>query len=142
MGQRGYIAHGDYRIVGSEPAGLAHVDAAGPGGRAGQITLALGPRMGSAAKALRLDRMGGMARMHTASEHHPGHQPGHPHHPKRPHHHGYFPEANYESTQEVPPPFCDFNVPKAVTSPRDEMTVGCPGAIREPVKTRVGLLSR
>jgi hypothetical protein len=27
-----------------------------------------------------------------------------------------------------------------VTSPRDEMAFGCPGAIREPVRTRLGLL--
>lgn len=137
MGQRGYIAHGDYRVVGSQSAGLTRVGAALPGARAGQITLALGPARGSAARALRLDRMDGMTAMHSAR----AHEPGHSHQPKRPHHHGYFPERNYETTQNVPPPFCDFYVPKTVWSPRDEMAFGCPGAIRTPIKARVGLLN-
>lgn len=131
-GQRGYIAHGDYRLVGSQSAGLAHVGAA----RSGQIALALGPARGSAAKALRLDRMDNLSALHSGRPH----QPGHSHHPKRPHHHGYTPESDYEVTQEMPPTFCDFNVPSgAVRSPRDLMAFGCPGAIRVPVRTKVGL---
>ena len=57
LGHSGYIARGDYRVVGSDAAGLAHVDAALRGGHGGHIILALGPRTGSAAKALRLDRL-------------------------------------------------------------------------------------
>jgi hypothetical protein len=123
MGQHGYIAHGDYRIVGS--AGLAHGDAALRGGRGGRIPLALGPQTGSAAKALRLDRTGTLGRMHGPWKH--------------PHHRGY-----YENTQEYGSEHgwflaCDFlrAVPAQVSG---EVTpVGCLGPIKEaPVKMKLG----
>ena len=70
-GHSGYIAHGDYRVVGPDAAGLAHVDAALRGGHGGQIILALGPRTGSAAKALRVGRLDNTGRMRPPPGHHP-----------------------------------------------------------------------
>lgn len=128
-GQRGDIAQGDYRIVGLESGGLVHTAAAVRGGHSGQI-MVLGPRTGSAAKALRLD---GVARMGRRPP------PQHPPQPKRPHHNAAYDLATaHESTQEVPPPFCDFNVPTTENSPREVMDFGCPGAVRAPVKVKAG----
>jgi hypothetical protein len=120
MGQGGYIAHGDYRIVGSDTAGLAHVDSALRGGRGGQIILALGPRAGSAAKALRLDR--------TDNTGHVRPPPGHPPQPKR-RHHGYFAENSQEYGQG--PLFCNFVPAIPASASRVESTFDCPGAIKE-----------
>ena len=121
VGQSGYIARGDYRIVGSDTGDLAHVDAALRGGHGGQIILALGPRTGSAAKALRFERMDNTARMHRP----PGH---HPPQPKRPHR-AYFPE-NAEEYEQLPV-FCTFVLAIPARVPREESTFGCPGPIKE-----------
>jgi hypothetical protein len=126
MGQHGYIAHGDYRVVGSESAGLAHGDAALRGGHGGEITLALGPRTGSAAKALRLDRTSTMGRMHGPWKHHP-------------HHRGY-----YENTQEYQYGHgwlldCHFLRAVPAQASGDETPGGCLGPIKEaPVKMKLG----
>ena len=135
LGQHGDIAHGDYRIVGSEPAGVTRTDVAFRGGRSGEITLALGPRTGSAARAMRVGQMNSTDRMH---------HPGHPGHLGRPHHHHHYGASNllqtgYQPTENVPPSFCDFNVPVILRSPREVLRLGCPGVIRMPVKTKVGL---
>jgi hypothetical protein len=115
-GQRGDIAHGDYRIVGSQSGGLVRT-AALAGGRSGQMVLAVGPRTGSAAKALRV--ASAMSRM--------------PAHPKRPPYTGENYLPNYESRQHSFPLFCDFNVPTRENSPHDVMDFGCPGAIKKAV---------
>jgi hypothetical protein len=127
MGRSGYIAHGDYRIVGSDTVGLAHVDAAMRGGRSGQIILALGPRTGSAAKALRLGRMDNTNRMRPPPGHHPSWSKHH-------HHHVYFHESRGLYGQM--PLFCDYvlAVPESVS--RVESTFGCPGAIKEGGRTK------
>jgi hypothetical protein len=126
MGQHGYIAHGDYRIVGSESAGMAHGDAALRGGHGGQITLALGPRTGSAAKALRLDRMSTVGRMHGPWKHR--------------HHRGYYYENNEEYDYGrgwfLACPFLRA-VPAQVSGV--ETPGGCLGPIKEaPVKMKLG----
>ncbi|MGB6487938.1 MAG: hypothetical protein WBE91_13745 [Steroidobacteraceae bacterium] len=126
MGQHGYIAHGDYRIVGSESAGLARDDAALRGGHGGQITLSLGPRTGSAAKALRVDRVGTVGRMHGPWKH--------------PHHRGYY----SKNTQEFGYDrgwFLDCNFLKAVPAEAsgDNTPVHCLGPIKEaPIKVQLG----
>ena len=127
-GQRGDIAHGDYRIVGSQSSGLVRT-AAPAGGRSGQMVLAVGPRTGSAAKALRV--ASAMSRMLPS--------PRHPAHPKRPPYTGdnYLP-SRYENMQYSIPLFCDFNVPVTGNSPRDVMNLGCPGATRSPINKAVG----
>lgn len=135
MGQHGYIAPGDYRIVGSQSAGVTRSDVAFRGAQSGEITLALGPRTGSAARAMRIGEMNSMDHMHP---------PGHPGHLGRAHHHHYHGPKNlqdtvYDGTQNVPPSFCDFNVPVVVRSPRELLRLGCPGVIRVPIKTKVGL---
>lgn len=119
LGHSGYIARGDYRVVGSDAAGLAHVDAALRGGHGGHIVLALGPRTGSAAKALRLDRAP------------PGHHPAPK--PKRPHHSYY--QENTEGYGQRPL-FCDFvpAVPASVS--RVESAFDCPGALKEGGRMR------
>jgi hypothetical protein len=103
--------------VGSDAAGLAHVDAALRGGHGGRIILALGPRTGSAAKALRLD--------HAPPGHHPP--------PKRPHHSYY---RQYTEGYGQRPLFCDFvrAVPAGVS--RVESAFDCPGALKEGGRTR------
>lgn len=113
MAHGGFVSHGSsgYRIVGSESAGIARVDAAPHGGHGGRISLAFGPRIGSAATAARLDRAGHQERVSllgTRPGHHPWHHPGQP---KRPHVHvvnqGYAYYGNYVRT---PPDFCDDRV--------------------------------
>ncbi len=123
-GQSSYIARGDYRVVGTDAVGLAHVDAAFRGGRGGHITLVLGPQMGSAAKALRLDRMGSPGRDHPA--------PGHPPRPKHPPH-GYL----LESPQEYEPMSlpCNFVLAIPASMPRMESTFACPWPTKERNRT-------
>jgi hypothetical protein len=83
MAHGGYVSHGTrgYHFVGSQSAGLRGFRAAPQVGHASRISLAVGPRMGSAATAVRVDHQ-------SRTDHigaHPGHsgRPGHPHrHPK------------------------------------------------------------
>jgi hypothetical protein len=121
-GQRGDIAHGDYRIVGFETAGLTYAPAALRGGHAGQINLALGPRTGSAAKALRVAHVDNTGRLRPPPQHQP--QSGRPHH-----HHAYV----LENTEQYQPGpfFCGFVPAVPPTVSRDESTFGCPRSIKE-----------
>lgn len=107
----GYISHGNhgYRIIGSESSGLAHV---GAGARAGavsrvgytpRITLALGPRMGSAATAMRVDRLTRANHNHP----HPIHSPHRPKHPQHPVQNQGYEYENYTQMSAWPPMFCD-----------------------------------
>lgn len=115
MARGGYVSHGShgYHVVGFESAGLAHASAIPRAGQASRITLALGPRMGSAATAARMDGVArvvhtGIARMARVDRMHP--HPGHPpRHPKRPH---VRPEHSYAtpaySLNRTLPMFCGF----------------------------------
>lgn len=100
----GYVSHGraGYRIVGYQSAGLARAGAIPRVGHAARISLALGPRWGSAARATRI---GGEARVDHL---HP--RPGHPWcppgHPKHPHVHTVRPTMAY-LPQSQPPMFCE-----------------------------------
>jgi hypothetical protein len=125
-GQSGYIAHGDYRVVGYDTAGLTHVDAALRGGHGGQIILALGPRTGSAAKALRVGRLDNTGRMRPP----PGHHPPGPKHP----HHRYFHENTWEYGET--PLFCNFVLAIPASVSQIQSTLGCPGAIKEGGRTK------
>lgn len=113
MTHGGFVSHGasGYRIVGSEFAGIAHVDAAPRGGHGGRISLALGPRMGSAATAARLDRVGRQERVSSLGKrpgHHPWHHPGQP---KRHHVHVMNEAHVYNNFARTPPPdFCDDTI--------------------------------
>lgn len=80
----GYVSHGStgYRIVGQETAGSTFAAASSRGAHGGRVGLALGPRVGSAATATRMDHLARAARVeHTGHGHPwgPGHQPKHPH---------------------------------------------------------------
>lgn len=130
MARGGYVSHGShgYHVVGFESAGLAHVSAIPRAGQASRITLALGPRMGSAATAARMDGVArvahtGIARMARVDRMHP--RPGHPpRHPKRPH---VRPEHSYAtpaySLNRTLPMFCGFWPP---TTELDQKLVAFP----------------
>jgi hypothetical protein len=84
MARGGFVAHGarGYHFVGYQSAGLRGFSALPRAGHAGRVSLALGPRLGSAANAVRVDHPIRVAHMGA----HRGHpvRPGHPHmHPKR-----------------------------------------------------------
>lgn len=80
MAHGGYVSHGSrgYHFVGSQSAGLRSLGTVSQMGHASRISLALGPRTGSAATAVRVDHQSRVAHMGT----HPGHpgRPGYPHH--------------------------------------------------------------
>lgn len=151
----GYVSHGTrgYHVVGFQSAGLVHVSAMPRGGQTSRISLALGPRMGSAASAARMDavtrvshagiaRMAsvshtGVARMARVDRMHP--RPGHPNpvHPPRPSKRPLSrPEYNYllDSGNRIRMPmFCDFQRVN-VLNDRQPQPFGCVG----PVKARDG----
>lgn len=113
MAHGGFVSHGTsgYRIVGSESAGIAHVNASPRGGHAGRISLALGPRMGSAATAARLDRAGHQERVSSVGKPHPGHHPWHhPGQPKRLHVRVVNEAYAYRRYDRIAPDFCDSRV--------------------------------
>ena len=109
------FAHGGYRIIGSQSAGVAHVGATSQSGHGARMTLAIGPRTGSAATAIRLNHTVHTDRMNPR----PGHPPG-PRHPR--------PHAKYASNLYPPENQhgilfpCNF---RTVQPPRGEPSVGC-----------------
>lgn len=107
-------ARGGYRIIGSQSAGVVHVSAMPRGGQSARITLALGPRTGSAANAMRLDRTVHTDRMQPR----PGHPPG-PRHPRS--HAKYAPAIASNMSQEIPF-YCETRM---VQPPRSEPSAGC-----------------
>ena len=140
MASGGYVSHGarGYHIVGFQSAGLTHVTAIPRAGQASRISLALGPRMGSAATAARMDPVArvartGIARMARVDRMHPrpGHpRPGHPpRHPKRSH---VRPERSfaqaYSENRTRMPIFCEFT-PRTYEL-NGEPPFGCPGPVK------------
>lgn len=127
----GYVAHGSYmggvhpfarggyRIVGSEPASLSHVTTSTISGglHSARITLALGPRMGSAATAMRLDHAGRTNRMLPR----PGHPPG----PKPPRYHAKYVPASTTQMERSPVEIPFFCEQMEMTPPRGEDHSGC-----------------
>lgn len=136
MAHGGYVAHGSYmggggrpfarggyRIIGSQSAGVAHVSAMPQGSRSARITLALGPRTGSAAKAMRLDRTVHTDRMLPR----PGHPPG----PRHPRHHTKYAPPTASYLPDYPhgiPFFCETRM---VQPPRSEPSAGCLTPMKE-----------
>jgi len=144
MASGGYVSHGSrgYHVVGYQSAGLVHVSAIPRSGQASRISLALGPRMGSAASAARMEparvthpgiaRMARIDRMHP----HPGHPPRNPKRP-RPHMHPHTrPQHTYDyldsGNQIRVPMFCDFRRGADDVSDGQRRPFGCLG----PVKAR------
>ena len=110
----GYVAHGargGYGIVGYKSAGLGHDEAAPQSGHAARNTLTIGPRTGSAAKAMRVTDSQTAA--HTP--------PKHPHHPHR-----YFPS---DEMSAMPSSFC---IP-AGSAQYSNTAFTCP----QPIKTKM-----
>lgn len=143
MARGGYVSHGarGYHVVGYQSAGLAHVTAIPHGGQASRIPLALGPRMGSAATAVRMDPVArvthaGIARMARVDRlvPHPGHPPRHP---KRPH---TRPQRSYgvphfSQYRLMLPVFCDFGLRTPEPDERPLPPYGCLG----PVKAKTAI---
>jgi hypothetical protein len=143
MAHGGYIAHGSYlgaggrparggyRIVGSESAGIDNISSVPRGGHDARITLALGPRTGSAATAMRLDHMN---RIHPR----PGHPPG----PNHPNHHPKHVTLSYSYTQDVehgPRFFRFFCEDFVMLPPHGEPTFGCPQPLKESVGRKIAV---
>lgn len=137
----GYVAHGShlgggsrpfarggYRIIGSQSAGVAHVSAMPQSGHSARITLALGPRTGSAATAMPLDRVVHANHMHPR----PGHPPG-PRHSR--HHPKYAPTSSYPEPYSSGIPFyCDNRM---LQPPRSEPSSGCLTPAKEQAGRKV-----
>lgn len=136
MERGGYVAHGSemaggsspparggYRIIGSQSAGVAHVSAMPQGGHSARITLALGPRTGSAAKAMRLDRTVHTDRMQPR----PGHPPG-PRHPRDHTKHAPPTASHLPDYPQGTPFFCETRM---VQPPRSEPSTGCLTPMKE-----------
>jgi hypothetical protein len=112
MARGGYVSHGSrgYHFVGYQSAGLRGFSAAPRVGHASRISLALGPRMGSAATAARVDHLSRVA--HLSRVDHlgggPGHR-GHPVHGKRhPKLYSQYNSGRYDHEYlQRPPLFCD-----------------------------------
>lgn len=134
----GYISHGSslgygaararggYGIVGAESAGIASVSSMPRGGHDARITLALGPRTGSAASAMRL---GHMDRINPR----PGHPPG----PNRPGHHPKQPTSSSPYTEEAEReqyrPYRLFCPDIFLPPPPYQPPAGCLGPVKEQV---------
>ncbi len=103
MAHGGYVAHGSsgYRIVGYQSAAPARVGAAPHAARGARMALALGPRIGSAASARRLDHMAHGDRMHPRPRH-----PGHPGYPRHPHYVRIVHAAWSDEYEPETPMFC------------------------------------
>lgn len=108
----GYAEHGGYSIVGYNSAGLGHANSAPGNGHSARSTLAVGPRTGSAAKAMRVT--------HTGPYEPPRPGPRKPPKPLR-----YF---RAQETSEIPGWFCIPTGPQQGSRAFD-----CPQAI----KTRI-----
>ena len=82
MAHGGYVSHGSrgYHFVGYQSAGLRSFGAVPRAGHAGRISLALGPRMGSAAAAVRVAHQSRVDHMgaHPGRSGHRGHPLMHP----------------------------------------------------------------